>query len=108
MGNSLSKLINYASELLGESDKYQGSFRGTVGNTFGHLVLSNTRIIFLREGGSKGADFEQRFNIPYSELKYEELERNLIKLTDSLGNSYDMQTSMMAKFVCMKLNELSK
>ena len=57
MGNSLSKLINYTKELLGESDKFQGSFRGTLGHTFGHLVLSNTRVLFLREGGMGGAEF---------------------------------------------------
>ena len=108
MGNSLSKLINYTKELLGESDKFQGSFRGTLGHTFGHLVLSNTRVLFLREGGMGGAEFESRFDIPYSDLGYEALERNLLKLTDGSGTVHTMQTSMMAKFVCMKLDQLSK
>ena len=104
----MSKLVNYAAELLGESDKYQGSFRGTLGHTFGHLVLSNKRVVFLREGGSGGAEFEQRFDIPYSELTYEPVERNLLKITDGSGTEYEMQTSMMAKFVCMKLDQLVK
>ena len=43
------KLINHAKGLLGESDKFQGSFRGTLGHTFGHRVLSNTKVLFLRE-----------------------------------------------------------
>lgn len=104
----MSKLVNYAAELLGESDKYQGSFRGTLGHTFGHLVLSNKRAVFLREGGSGGAEFEQRFDIPYADIGYETLERNLLKITDGSGTEFEMQTSMMAKFICMKLDQLSK
>ena len=102
----MSKLINYANELLGETDKFQGSFRGTLGHTFGHLVLSKTKALFLREGGFGSADFELRFEIPYKDLKYEVLDRNLLKIETSSGENYELQTSMMAKFVEMKLNEL--
>ena len=102
----MSKLINYAKELLGESDKFQGSFRGTLGHTFGHLVLSKTKAIFLREGGFGSAEFELRFDIPYTDLKYEVTDRNIMKIEDASGIKYELQTSMMAKFVEMKLNEL--
>ena len=102
----MSKLLNFTKEILGESDKFQGSFRGTLGHTFGHLVLSKTKAIFLREGGFGTLDFEIRFEIPYNELNYEVLDRNLLKLSDASGKSYEIQTSMMSKFVEMKLNEL--
>ena len=102
----MSKLINHVKGLLGESDKFQGSFRGTLGHTFGHLVLSNTKVLFLREGGLGAAEFELRFNISYNDLNYEVLDRNMLKISDASGKSYELQTSMMAKFVEMKLNEL--
>ena len=102
----MSKLVNYAQEMLGEHDKFQGSYRGSLGNTFGHLVLSNTKLVFLREGSSGGAEFELKFEIPYSNLSYEILGRNELKLSDG-GNDYTLSTAMMAKFIEIKLKEVS-
>ena len=102
----MSKLVNYAQEKLGEHDKFQGSYRGSLGNTFGHLVLSNTKVMFLREGGAGGAEFEQKFEIPYTTLNYEVLGRNELKLSGG-GDEYTMSTAMMAKFIDIKLKELS-
>ena len=101
----MSKLVNYAQEMLGEHDKFQGSYRGSLGHTFGHLVLSNEKLVFLREGGSGGAEFEMKFEIPYSNLNYEILGRNELKLSDSSGNDYTLSTAMMAKFIELKLKE---
>ena len=102
----MSKLVNYANEILGEDDTFQGSFRGTIGHTFGHLVLSKKKIFFLREGSLGGADFEIRFEIPYADLNYNVLERNLMEIKDGSGKSWEFQTSMMAKFVEVRLNDL--
>ena len=103
----MSKLVNYAQEMLGEHDKFQGSFRGSLGNTFGHLVLSNTKVVFLREGGTGSDEFEQKFEIPYTDMNYEVLARNELKLSGN-GDEYTISTAMMAKFVEIKLNELTK
>ena len=101
----MSKLVNYAQEMLGEHDKFQGSYRGSLGNTFGHLVLSTTKLVFLREGSTSGAEFELKFEIPYSDLNYEILGRNELKLSDGGGNDYTLSTAMMTKFIEIKLKE---
>ena len=102
----MSKLVNYTNQILGEDDAFQGSFRGSIGHTFGHLVLSKKKLMFLREGSIGGAEFETRFEIPYNDLNYDILERNLMEIKDATGNSWQINTAMMAKFVEVRLKEL--
>jgi len=95
-------MINHVNNFLGDSDKFQGSFRGTIENTFGHLVLTNKRLMFLRDSDK----FEMKLDILYPNLKIEEIERNLLRITDKTnGKVVDMQTAMMAKFVVININK---
>ena len=102
----MSKLVNYANEILGEDDAFQGSYRGSIGSTFGHLVLSKKKLMFLREGTLGSTDFEKRFEINYNDLNYDILDRNLMEIKDATGNAWQIQTAMMAKFVEVRLKEL--
>ena len=104
----MSKLIDFATDMLGTSDKYQGSFRGTLDNKMGHLVLSNSKAVFLIESGLDGSEFKKQIEIPYSNMNFEPLERNKLRIIDGKGTSYEIETVMMAKLVCMKLGQLSK
>jgi len=95
-------MINHVNEFLGDSDKFQGSFRGTIENTFGHLVLTNKRLLFLRDSD----EFEMKLDIMYPNLTVEEAERNLLLITDKSNDKVvEMQTAMMAKFVVININK---
>jgi len=78
----LSKLIDYAKDMLGTSDKYQGSFRRTLDNKMGHLVLSNKKAVFLIESGLDGSEFKKQIEISYSNMNVEPLERNKLRIID--------------------------
>ena len=54
------------------------------------------------------ANSKKQVEIPYSNMNFEPLGRNQLRIIEGRGNSNEMETVMIEKLVCMKLEQLSK
>ena len=63
----MSKVIEYTKGILGDEDEFKTSFRRTLGNSFGYIILCNQRLLFIHEKGTGG--FDKILEIPYENVQ---------------------------------------
>lgn len=101
----MSKVIEYTKGILGDEDQFKTSFRGTLGNSFGYIVLCNHRFLFIHEKGTGG--FDKILDIPYDSVQeYGFPEPNRLSITQKDGNTNEIEVAGSTLFLKMTLKDL--
>jgi len=101
----LSKVIEYTKGILGDEDQFKTSFRGTLGNSFGYIVLCNHRLLFIHEKGTGG--FDKILDIPYDNVQeYGFPEPSRLSITQKDGNTTEIEVAGSTLFLKMSLKDL--
>ncbi len=101
----MSKVIEYTKGILGDEDQFKTSFRGTLGNSFGYIVLCNQRLLFIHEKGTGG--FDKILEIPYDSVQeYGFPEPSRLSITQKDGNTNEIEVAGSTLFLKMSLKDL--
>ena len=102
----MSKVIEYTKGILGNEDEFKTSFRGTLGRSFGFVVLCNHRLLFIHEKGA-GGEFDKILEVRYDSVKeYGFPEPNLLSITQNDGNTNQIEIAGSTLFLKMSLKDL--
>lgn len=101
----MSKVIEYMKGILPDDDQFKTSFRGTLGNSFGYIILCNQRLLFIHEKGSGG--FDKILDIPYDSVQeYGFPEPSRLSITQKDGNTNEIEVAGSTLFLKMSLKDL--
>jgi len=101
----MSKVIEYTKGILGDEDEFKTSFRGTLGNSFGYIVLCNQRFLFIHEKG--GGGFDKILEIPYDSVQEHGFpEPSRLSITQKDGNTNEIEVAGSTLFLKMSLKDL--
>jgi hypothetical protein len=104
----LSKVIEYTKGILGSEDEFKTSFRGTLGRSFGYIILCNQRLLFIHEKGA-GGEFDKILEVPYDSVQaYGFPEPNILSITQKDGNTNQIEVAGSTLFLKMSLKDLIK
>jgi hypothetical protein len=102
----MSKVIEYTKGILGDDDEFKTSFRGTLGNSFGYIILCNQRLLFIHEKGA-GGEFDKILEVPYDNVQeYGFPEPNKLSITQKDGNKNEIEVAGSTLFLKMTLQDL--
>jgi len=102
----LSKVIEYTKGILGGEDEFKTSFRGTMGNSFGYIILCNHRLLFIHEKGA-GGEFNKILEVPYDSVQeYGFPEPSTLSITQKDGSTNEIVVAGSTLFLKMSLKDL--
>jgi len=102
----MSKVIEYTKGILGDEDEFKTSFRGTLGSSFGYIILCNKRLLFIHEKGA-GGEFDKILEIPYEDVQeYGFPEPSKLSITQKDGNTNAIEVAGSTLFLKMTLKDL--
>jgi hypothetical protein len=91
--------------ILADDDQFKTSFRGTLGNSFGYIILCNQRLLFIHEKGTGG--FNKILDIPYDSVQeYGFPEPSRLSITQKDGNTNEIEVAGSTLFLKMSLKDL--
>ncbi len=102
------KWYNLAERLLDPEDEIQKTYLGKINGKYGHLIISNKKVLFLHETGF----INKTYSIIY-EKKRENIEKVTLEgtyelcISDILGNTFTFKTLELPAEIIQKNLETS-
>jgi hypothetical protein len=103
-----SKVFEIASKSLDPNDKVSKSYPGRFEGKDGILVLSNMRLLFIKEEGFLKKSYTTTLNLPYKEVKKIVRRGMYLDFTDMKDKVYVFTSDVSAPIVENSLRELMK
>ena len=93
---------------LDPNDEVSKSYSGQFERKYGTLVLSNVRLLFIKEEGFLRKSYTTTLNLPYKEVKKIECKGMNLEFTDMKDKVYVFMGDVSAPIVEKSLRELIK
>lgn len=103
-----SKVLEIVSESLDPNDKVSKSYPGRFEGKNGTLVLSNMRLLFIKEEGFLKKSYTTTLNLSYKEVKKIIGKGSRLEFTDAKDRVYVFVSDVSASTVEKALRELMK
>jgi hypothetical protein len=92
---SMEKWQELAVNKLGSNDQIEGTWPGQYNGKFGHIVLSQKRLLFITEKGLFNKTAELTLDKGYDQFNGNEAKNGQLELTDIKGEKYILATSFL-------------
>ena len=104
------KWYEFGEKSISQDDKVKKNYTGRLNGEYGHLMLSDKKILFVKEEGFLRKKYAVTLNLPYENIEeIKEEDKFDLKITEESGGSYEFITDdIPAKLVDESVHELMK
>ena len=103
------KWYDYATRSLKKAEKIEKNFPGRLDDEYGHLMISNEKLFFVKEEGFLTKKYSVTLNLPFENIEsIHHEDRYVLKIIDKSGKVHDFRTEASASVVDKSLNEIIK
>ena len=93
VGETSPKWYDLAEKNIEQGDSIQKSYEGKLNGKTGYLILSNRKLLFVREEGFLRKTYDLSLDLPYEKIdKISHEGRYELELTDVEGKKHDFKT----------------
>ena len=104
------KWYEFGEKSIAKDDEFKKTYTGRLNGEFGHLMLSDKKMLFVKEEGFLRKKYVVTLNLPYEDIEeIKEEDRYDLKITEESGGSYKFITDdIPVKLVDESVHELMK
>jgi hypothetical protein len=86
------KWYDYALKSLNKDEKIEKNFPGKLDDEYGHLMMSNEKLFFVKEEGFFTKKYSVTLNLPFNDIQDVHNDKKFIlKIIDKSGNEHDFR-----------------
>ncbi len=87
------KWYEFGEKSITKDDEIKKNYTGRLNGDYGHLMLSNKKMLFVKEEGFLRKKYTVALNLPYENIEeIEQEDRFDLKITEESGGSYEFLT----------------
>jgi hypothetical protein len=87
------KWYEFGEKSLPKGDHFEKNYTGRLDGDYGHLMLSDTKLIFVKEEGFLRKKYTVTLNLPYEKIEEVKPEKKYdLKIAEESGGTHDFIT----------------
>ncbi len=87
------KWYEFGEKSITKDDEVKKNYTGRLNGEYGHLMLSNKKLLFVKEEGLLKKNYAVTLNLPYESVKeVKQEDRFDLKINEEAGGSYEFIT----------------